>query len=43
MTKPLAVLTFAEMSIDSGLCPLAVGVIPAAPPGHKARLKLDTK
>lgn len=25
--------TFAEMSIDSGLCPLAVGFIPAAPPG----------
>ncbi len=33
MTESQAMFTYAEMSIESGRCPLAVGMIPAAPPG----------
>lgn len=39
MSLTHALKTFAEMSIDSGLCPLAVGKIPAAPPGGAEPLK----
>lgn len=38
MREAHMLFTFAEMSIESGLCPLAVGMIPAAPPGETSQL-----
>lgn len=43
MSRMHTLFTFAEMSIESGLCPLAVGLIPAAPPGGNQQLKKITK